>query len=259
MKKYEVPECNYNISATDLVDVLMDISSVVESTNFISKKVLEKLFTSLRKYEDYSVLNPPEKNYEPSTKSDRCATKGVRSKKSRTKVKVHQTSPPFEEKIVDALFWIPDQNPLKNNDDTGKYKYLKIKLAPSNIKAAGIGAYAVNSIPKGAKGVYKGIPLSEKNANMYYSWTVKSFDPDTGEPDEEDKPNYFIDATNLETSNWTRYVNCGIKKKCNNFDSDQLYDKFFYVSTRNIKKGEELFLDYGPDYRRDNLGMKGKY
>ena len=243
----ESPECNYNIPAAKLVEILQ-AHGFGKGTKDGGHRLFESVFTDLKSYEDYSILNPPQKTQEEE---------------------VHQTDPPFEEKIVNALFWVPKLSSGRSEKISsasktkktkkGGYKYLKVRLAPSNIKAAGIGAYAVDPIPKGARGVYKGIPLKEKYANMYYSWTVKTFDPDTGEADENDDPLYYVDATKLEVSNWTRYVNCGMRKKFNNFDSDQLYDKFFYVATKNIEKDEELFIDYGESYRVDNLEMTGKY
>lgn len=237
-KEIESPECNYNIPATKLVELLR-AAGLGNGSKDGGFKTFENLFTSLREYEDYSVLRTPQELPDVSSTEE------------------HQTKPPFVEKIVNALFWLPKVKGAKGKK--GAYKYLKVRLAPSNIKAAGIGAYAVDPIPKGARGVYKGISLNEEDSNMYYSWTVKSFYPDTGEPDDEDETVYYVDATNLETSNWTRYVNCGMKSKLNNFDSDQLYDKFFYVATRDIEPDEELFIDYGLDYRSDNLGMTGKY
>ena len=81
----------------------------------------------------------------------------------------------------------------------------------------------------------------------------------TGEQDDKDKPLYYVDAFDTKTSNWTRFVNCGLKNKYNNIESVQNYDKMYYVATKNIKKGDELFIDYGEGYRKDNLGLKGKY
>lgn len=223
---FEAPECFYKISAAKLTEIL------TESGLVGSHSTLSQLFTELKQYEDYSVLNKP-----------------VREKKL-TREKKHQTVAPFKEKIVNALFWIPSKE---------RYEYLRIRLAPSNIKEAGIGAFSVDKIPKGAKGVYKGVSKREKDANMYYAWVVKSYDSKTGIPDDDDDPTYYVDASDLKTSNWTRYVNCGMKNSINNFEPDQIYDKFFYVALRDIKRDEELWVDYGPDYRNDNLGMKGKY
>lgn len=227
---FEAPECHYKISAKDLINVLQENGMLDGGYN-----ILASLLTDLRVHEDYSVLRKPPRK-----------TRG----NPEEVFDEHQTPPPFKEKIVNALFWIPGAE---------RYKYLRVRLAPSNIKAAGIGAYAVDEIPKGARGVYKGVSKRETETNMYYSWIVKSYDAETGETDEEDRPMYYIDATDLDTSNWTRYVNCGMTNKVNNFDSDQLYDKFFYVATKNIKPDEELFIDYGNEYREDNLGMKGAY
>jgi len=77
--------------------------------------------------------------------------------------------------------------------------------------------------------------------------------------DESDTYMYYVDATDLERSNWTRYVNCGMKNAHNNMEQDQIYDKIFYTTTKEVAAGEEFFIDYGPEYRKYNLGMKGKY
>jgi hypothetical protein len=224
----EAPDVTYKIKASDLIPILA-------SRKLTTFDDFAELFTNLKIYEDLSVLSKPV----PLNKE---------------LVEEHQTPPPFTKKIVKALFYIPP-----NANAKGRYLYLKVKLAPSSIKAAGTGAYAEDPIPKGARGVYKGIPRSEEEVNSYYSWTVKSHDPLTGKPDNEDQTIYYVDATELSTSNWTRYVNCGTTRKSNNFTTVQRYDKFFYVATRDIAAGEELFIDYGPDYRKDNLGMRGPY
>ncbi|HMP28090.1 MAG TPA: SET domain-containing protein-lysine N-methyltransferase [Saprospiraceae bacterium] len=223
--EYETPDTNYKIHAEDLAIILSKIG-------IKDKKTFAKLFTALRKYEDNSILKKIEK--------------GVDDNPTVEKIKT---------KIVEALFFIPS----KKSKRKGTYQYLRIKLAQSHIKAAGTGAYAVDPIPKGARAPYKGVAKNERDTNPYYSWTVKTFDKNTGETDEEDEPIYYIDAYDTDVSNWTRYVNCGMKDKHNNLESEQIYDKFFYVTLKNIEPGEELFIDYGPYYRKENLGMKGKY
>ena len=212
------------------------ISSVdlVKLCNIKDAEVAIKLFNELVEYEDYSIIEEP------------CDTKEEKEEEDEE----HKTPATFDIKEVNALFYFPS---LKT------YKYIKLKIQPSTIKEAGFGAFAMEKIPKGARGFYKGIAKKEENANMYYSWNIKSFDPTTGITDYEDNELHYVDAEDIENSNWTRFVNCGMKKKMNNMDSDQLYDKFFYVATKDIKEGDELFIDYGIDYRKYNLKLKGRY
>jgi hypothetical protein len=151
--------------------------------------------------------------------------------------------------VVKAKFYIPDEK---------KYKYLKLRLAPSSIQNAGMGVYAIDEIPKGAKGVYIGVKKSMTRGNAFYSWIIYEYDTVTGNATTT-KELYLIDASNKKMSNWTRYVNCGMKKKDNNMDSIQSFDKIYYFATKRIPPGHELFIDYGTGYRHSNLGMKGRY
>jgi SET domain-containing protein len=81
----------------------------------------------------------------------------------------------------------------------------------------------------------------------------------SGAPTSQNKELYLVDAFNVSQSNWTRYVNCGLKNRFNNLDVSQVFNQIYYLAKRDIKPGEELFIDYGPDYRKINLGMKGRY
>jgi hypothetical protein len=192
----------------------------------LKHKDFEKFFTQMKKYEDKSVP--------------------ISSRANRNVPRVKK----FKQKIVKALFYIPSEK---------RYRYIKIQLSPSTIKKAGTGAYALEKIPKGAKGIYKGVARNENDVNMYYAWSVKKYSKKTGEVNDDDDTLYYVDAFDMETSNWTRFVNCGMKDKFNNFESEQIFDKFFYVAIRDIEKGEELFIDYGHEYRTENLKMKGVY
>lgn len=140
-----------------------------------------------------------------------------------------------------------------------KKKNFKMKIAPSTIPNAGMGVFAVDPIPKGAKGKYKGKIMDLNKGDPYYSWIIYDYDPNTGVPYTENKELFLRDAHNPSQSNWTRYVNCGLKNKFNNMDIEQSFDHIYYFAKRDIKPGEELFVDYGPDYRKVNLGMKGRY
>jgi len=194
--------------------------------------ITAKILTLLREHEDQSVVSPIEElEEEVSTE--------------------HLTAQPYDEKEMYALFFLYEED---------CYRYIKIKISASTIKKAGMGIYALEDIPDGAIGQYKGIPRCEDETNMYYAWVVKSFDPLEGLPDDSDTYMYYIDATDFERSNWTRYVNCGMKEVDNNMDQEQVYDKIFYTTTRDIAAGEELFVDYGEEYRIWNFGMEeGSY
>lgn len=205
--------------------------------------VTSQLLTCLREYEEQSIIFPPEE----VEKVDNS----------------HMTKQDFTEKRLKGLFF------LYNED---RYQYYDLKIAPSTIKKAGMGVYAAEEIPIDAIGQYKGIPRASEETNGYYSWMVKAYNVE-GYPiegcgcdhadkcDEENRvDNYLfaIDATDQKRSNWTRYVNCGMKNKQNNMEQDQIYDKVYYLTTRKIKKGEELFIDYGEEYRVYNFGMKAE-
>jgi hypothetical protein len=163
--------------------------------------------------------------------------------------KTINTNQSKEEEIVSSKFYIPSER---------KYRILRLRIAPSSIKEAGMGVYALDEIPKGAEGVYKGVKRSLVKGNVYYSWIIYEYDPITGNAI-TNKELFLLDASNQKNSNWTRYVNCGMRKRDNNMDSIQRFEKIYYYSTKTIKPGQELFIDYGRGYRTSNLGMKGRY
>jgi hypothetical protein len=258
-EKIETPDANYVLKSTTfdiilgkflnieeidaphqqtLVDLIVIVTprEILNMLTILGRIVIthqlgEEIFSAFAPYENYSHLRYP------------LTRNGVVQE-------THRTKQSFANIVVKALFYIPADM---------CYRYIDIKIAKSTIKAAGLGAFAVQPIPEGARGIYKGIAHDTEDTNMYYSWIVKSFNRITGEADDEDTPLYYIDATDLSTSNWTRYVNCGMTLKINNIEVDQVFDKFFYVANRDIEEGEELFVDYGSDYRKYNLGMGKKY
>jgi SET domain-containing protein len=141
----------------------------------------------------------------------------------------------------------------------GKSKFLKLRIAPSTIKNAGMGCFAVDPIPKGSKSSYRGLFRSENSNNIdhLYSWQICKFD-------KNGKTKYksvigYLDGSNDKYSNFNKYVNCGMKSKDNNMECEQRFMKIYYIALRDIKAGEELFIDYGEGYREDNLKMKGEY
>jgi hypothetical protein len=215
----EAPPVHYCITAAELIAALSE-------TKIKDRDSILDLLNALQGYEVHSIIPKPIRKEKESGNS------------------VMKTKPAFKEKQVKALFVL----------ESGEYKYFDILIAPSNIKEAGYGAYALEEIPKGARGFYKGIPRRGKDVNPYYSWTVKTFDDD-GDQDARDLPLYYVDAEDEKFANWTRYVNCGPTAKSNNMEPDQHFGTFWYVATRTIKALSELFIDYGIRYRVENLKM----
>lgn len=155
-----------------------------------------------------------------------------------------------QENIIRSRFYIPS---------TGKYSFFRIRISSSTIPNAGMGAFAVDEIPFGAEGVYRGIKRSMDTANIPYSWEIYDYDLTTGVPKTNKLTLFYIDASEEDKSNWARFVNCGMKRRHNNLYAEQRYDKLYYITAKSIKPGEELFIDYGPNYRKNNLRLSGRY
>ena len=156
------------------------------------------------------------------------------------------------EKLITVKLQVQENGKVKN-------KNFKLKIAPSTIPNAGMGVFALDKIPSGARGKYKGKVKALDKGDPYYSWIIYDYDKNTGQPLPENKELFLRDAHNISQSNWTRFVNCGLKQKFNNMDIEQSFDHIYYFAKRDILPGEEIFVDYGPEYRKVNLGMKGRY
>ena len=125
-----------------------------------------------------------------------------------------------------------------------------ILIKNSTVKSAGKGVFAKTLIPKGKRLCsYEGELLSEqefdKRSDTSYVFEVQK--KVSGK-----YKLFYIDARKKKYSNWARYVN-GVKtpfqkKKNLNVRAYQYNEKIFYKTTRNIKEGEELFIDYGDSY-----------
>ena len=128
-----------------------------------------------------------------------------------------------------------------------------IKIKPSKISSAGKGAFAKKPILKGTYlGHYMGEMKPGISTGPYTFMTIHG------------GKIYSINATKLDKSNWTRYMNCAKKdSEGENVTSFKLKNKdpvcirgtyksiegyiVFYAS-RNIQKGEELCYYYGDAY-----------
>jgi len=197
---------------------------ILQAFTEFSRKDMIEMFNELKKYEDLS----------------------IRDKVSEKVTKKKQKSLP-ETKL--SLFYLPAKS---------TYRYYKLRIAPSTIPQAGYGVYAEKFIPQGAILQYRGVAKTEKSANMSYSWKIIEYDKN-GTDVSNGGAICFRDAFKLKTSNATRFINCAGKDKYNNMEMMQLFDKVFYVTTRDINAGEELFIDYGDEYREYNFGWSGRY
>lgn len=128
-----------------------------------------------------------------------------------------------------------------------------IQVKRSIIKDAGKGVFATRNINKHeCLGEYKGVLMSADQYNKCqpdhtYIWQLVT---------DKDEIVAYIDAKDIKKSNWTRYVNCPFKKSQDNVEPIQKYFKMYYYAKRNIKKGEELFVWYGPDYGEELTGKR---
>lgn len=145
----------------------------------------------------------------------------------------------MERKIEDSK-WI--------HMNTGRVIFIPIEIKESTIPNSGLGAFTLQFIPKNYGAKYFGIKKYKKNIDYDYSWSIFQYDKKTGQRVGNDIIHY-IDASDPERSNWTRYVNCGMYDIKNNLEPVQKWEDLYYVSRRDINPGEELWIDYGEGFR----------
>jgi len=148
--------------------------------------------------------------------------------------------------------------------DIPKYIPGFLNIGYSKIPNAGLGIFANTKINKGAfLGNYMGEMHDDTNGlpKSDYLFTSKN-----------KTHTYSIDGTNIEMSNYTRFINCSAINKDNVMavrhrdatDASVLVTKtgkqididgyIFFFAARDIEPGEELLLDYGVKYRK-KLGL----
>lgn len=117
-----------------------------------------------------------------------------------------------------------------------------VEIKPSTIPRAGEGVFTLTSLKaKQPIGIYQGrVIISDeevKKSKSKYIMEIRL----TGKNSFEGMKHFWVDGSEEEGGNWTGKVN---HSKKNNVEFLQT-GKF--VTKRNIKPGEELFVDYGPD------------
>ena len=128
-------------------------------------------------------------------------------------------------------------------------------LKPSTIPKAGWGVFATSFISKGTYlGYYQGKKIKSektfvKNVKSGRSDPSYAFDVHSG------TSHFVLDATDPQSSNWTRYMNCSRSDQEENVlyaDRDGMI-KFY--TTRAINPGTELMFYYGEMYA-EKLGIR---
>lgn len=114
-------------------------------------------------------------------------------------------------------------------------------IKKSTIPKSGNGAYTNVDLKKGyTLGYYKGRKLNVEQYNNLkndnYVWELSS-----------SRGPFYIDGSIKRYSNWLRYVNHKTGNKAN-LEPYQYRGKMYYHTTKKIKAGSELFIDYGDDY-----------
>lgn len=242
----------FTIQSKKLIEIFFENPSFSERKSEIfkiplTKEFLEKLFSHLYPYQTFIKSKKELQEFDLS-KSNDGKILDSHSTSYSPHIKNKFTVPDFDVQYVNALFFDPE---------IAKYKYYKISIRPSTIKKAGMGAYAEENIPIGLYGFYNGVYTTIPNE--LYTWSIFKFDMINGEIlDGDIDTKYSIDAFDLRTSNWTRFVNCAITSKKNNMFAVQLFHIITYKTIKNVKKGDELFIDYGEGYRTDHLKIDDK-
>jgi SET domain-containing protein len=137
------------------------------------------------------------------------------------------------------------------------------ELKESNIKGAGLGIFA--KIPlkdRTCLGAYKGEFISvsafelfspdDKIKGFEYGWELHDFRGNKDRPKgyrlKDQNVIGYIDGKDPNKSNYLRYINHPSSPNLENVVPYQLNDKIYYMTNRDIKAGEELYVNYGPQY-----------
>ena len=170
------------------------------------------------------------------------------------------------EELVTLVNIIPDTEFLDRN--TGNPTYA-LNIKQSLIPNAGYGLFTLTDIQQNSNiTIYSGIttsPLQEYNTDSDYILTLNHKD-ELNQPREFDQ--WRIDGQyGFKLGDKGRWANTQIELDDNNcefristeFDEDEEEDKpqVFIVSIKDINSGDEIYVDYGEEYR-ENLRLRTK-
>nr|XP_018901481.1 PREDICTED: probable histone-lysine N-methyltransferase PRDM7 [Bemisia tabaci] len=118
----------------------------------------------------------------------------------------------------------------------------------SSIPGAGDGVWTTKTIKKDTLfGPYEGVFRKKtEDGSTNYSWEIKK----------ERKPIGFVDAQDIATSNWMRFVNCARSTYEQNLVAHQYKGKIYYRAFDDIPSNRELFVYYGSQFAEEQLGIE---
>jgi hypothetical protein len=147
---------------------------------------------------------------------------------------------------------------IKTMKHTKDDPFYLMKVLPSTIKDAGLGTFATQFIPVNTNlGKYYGDVTTNPPVNTDYAWTIF----DTDKIGKQMKK--YVDGINYKENNPLRYVNAPKNQQEKSIINTSMFQRegnVHYKTTRNINKGEELFIDYGDNYwtsRKNRNAQKG--
>ena len=119
-------------------------------------------------------------------------------------------------------------------------------IKPSLIKGAGKGAFAKKKIKKGTRlGEYTGKILSLEE---YSKTRDKTYIFEVSKKFQGKYYLFYIDARSGDQLKFINGAHSKEQKKHINVETYQYAERIFYRTTKNIKEGEELLVDYGDNY-----------
>ncbi|XP_052125522.1 histone-lysine N-methyltransferase PRDM9-like isoform X4 [Frankliniella occidentalis] len=114
----------------------------------------------------------------------------------------------------------------------------------SKIPGAGLGVWTRQAVPRRVRfGPYEGdtVPADQETG---YGWEIYR----------AGKPTHCVDALDVTSSNWLRFVNCARHSGEQNLFPYQYKGKLYYRTTHDIPANTELLVWYGDSYAKD-LGV----
>lgn len=114
------------------------------------------------------------------------------------------------------------------------------------VKGDNNGCFATEPIDRGYYTKYYGEYVDEYPENPKYTWEIYDYDENTLEPKYEYVMMY-LDAMNVDS--WSKYIRHSNTEAESNITYQQYADKMYYITTKNIKSGDELLIWCSEEYR----------